>query len=400
MSADWSPEARRRGLVVLLTASLLLVVLIVRPFLDALLFAAATAAVTWPIYETILRRTGGRRRLAAALTASVIVFLIGLPLTFLAIWFVQEMSVFVQDVVELAKQGSIRTELERVAAWSDALPFNDWLDQDLDLVAMVAEPLQRGVLGVGQGVARALPDAAASLATALLDAFVFVFAVLTLYADGPALLRAAARLSPLRPEYHQRLYEVFREFSTNLVIGSLTTSTLQGCVAAVGYWIAGVPNLLLATLMTTAFAFVPVVGTSLVWVPLAIWIATHKSLGWAVFLVLWNVGLTGMVDNLLRPFLLRGRSSIHPLAIFLSVVGGILWLGLPGALVGPVAVAMFLALYQIWVDQPEEGYSSPPLSLVAPSPSASSSLTAASPGVTPSSESGASGALSSSSSTA
>jgi predicted PurR-regulated permease PerM len=135
---------------------------------------------------------------------------------------------------------------------------------------------------------------------------------------------------------------------------------VQALVATTGYAIAGAPNLVLLGLLTAVFSFIPLIGTSIVWIPVTLWVAANHGLGWAAFLVAWSLGLTGTIDNVLRPLFLRGRSPIHPLLIFLSVLGGLYWLGLPGALVGPVTVAVFLALYRIWGEQlAEQGVSFP-----------------------------------------
>ena len=71
--------------------------------------------------------------------------------------------------------------------------------------------------------------------------------------------------------------------------------------------------------------------------------------GWAIFVVVWSIVFTGTVDNLARPLFMRGSTDIHPLLVFLSVFGGMYWMGIPGVLVGPVIVAFFLALYTIYL---------------------------------------------------
>lgn len=393
----WTEGTRDRVFFAALGASLLAVLWIVSPFLDALLFAGATVVVTWPIYERVLRATRGRRTLAAGLTGGGILLLFLVPLTLLGVWLVQESATFVQQVVELANSGELRVELERATA--ARLPFQDrveaFVGRELDLVDLVAGPLQRVVVTAGQALATTLPNLIGGVASAALDAFVYLFAVITLYTHGPVVLDAASRLTPMREEYARRLFEVFREFSTNLVFGSFATAALQAVVACVGFAIAGVPDLLLVTLLTGVFAFVPFVGSALVWVPAATWMATHGSVGWGAFVVVWSLGLTGMVDNLVRPFLLRGRSPIHPLPIVLSVLGGILWLGLPGALVGPVAVAMFLALYTIWTEDFER--QPPPAGAAGISPGAVPTPTSQEPA--PASGSPASGSSSAAPST-
>ncbi len=354
LTADgvWSPVTRDRSVVVLFVILLAVVVALVTPFLDALLFASATVVVTWPAYERVLRRTGGRAALAAGVTSGGIALLVLAPVSVLGVWFVQEVLVFVDLVIELANSGELQAHAEGVLAalgpWNEELfARTGWRFDPGELLV----PLQRTTVAAGQSLARTLPDWVGSIAVAALDGFVYLFAVVTLYMEGPRFLRAVMRLSPMRKEHDRRLFEVFREFSTNLVFGALTTAMVQGMIASVGYAIAGVPNLVLVSLLTTLFGFVPFVGTAVVWVPVSLWAFSVHGWGWGLFVLTWNMGLTGSVDNLLRPFLLRGRSPIHPLPIFLSVLGGIAWMGLPGALVGPVCVAMLLALYQIWCEQ-------------------------------------------------
>jgi predicted PurR-regulated permease PerM len=354
-SGAWSPATRDRSFLVVFAASLVAVFVVFGPFLDALILASAVVVVTWPLFESILAVVGSERRYGAAgLTTGVVVLLILVPVGLLLLWVVQEAALLIQHLVELARAGVLRTQVEELVL-EFRIPgqerLNEVLGTNLDLIALVVEPLQGSVVSLGEQLARNLPNLVGTLLGATLDTFVFVFAVVSLYAEGPRVLKAAGRLSPLKPEYHSRLFDVFREFSTNLVLGALTTATVQALIATIGFAIASVPNLVLVGLLTAMFSFIPIVGTSLVWVPVAIWTGVNYGWGWGLFVFVWNASLTGTVDNVLRPLLLRGRSPIHPLPIFLSVLGGLYWLGLPGALVGPVLVAVWVAMYRIWTEE-------------------------------------------------
>jgi predicted PurR-regulated permease PerM len=356
----WSSVTRDRAVAVLFVITGVFVVLLIWPFLDALLFASATVVVTWPIFQRVLARTGGRTAVAAALTSGGIGLLVLAPLSLLGVWFVQEVLQAVNEIVRLADAGKLQEQT--TALFASVGPLTDEIfartGYRLDPATFVA-PLQRATVSAGQGLARTLPTWVGSIFVAALDALVYLFAVVSLYMEGPRFLHAVMRLSPMRKEHDRRLFEVFREFSTNLVFGAVGTATVQGFVGFVGFAIASVPNLLLISLLTTVFGFVPFVGTAMIWVPVTIWVWSTRGWGWGLFLLFWNLAFTGSVDNLVRPFLLRGRSPIHPLPIFLAVLGGIAWMGLPGALVGPVGVAMFLALYQIWCEQIGSGPAGP-----------------------------------------
>lgn len=352
----WSALTRDRSLIAVFLVSLVAVLIVFGPFLDALVLASATVVVSWPLYERIRAMTRQRVYLAAGITTVAVVLLVLVPVTALGAWFLQEAAALVQQGVEVVREGTFRDTVEQWV-WTLELPgeerLSELLGQHVDVVSLIVEPVQRSAVSIGQGVAKYLPDLVGMVLGAGLDVFVFLFAVVTLYAEGPRLLRAAGRLSPLRPEYHRRLFEVFREFSTNLVLGALTTASVQSVVATLSFAIAGAPNLVLLGLLTAVGAFIPVVGSATVWVPVAVWVGIERGWGWGAFVAVWNASLTASVDNVLRPLLLRGRSPIHPLPIFLSVLGGIYWLGPAGGLLGPVSVAVLVALYRIWTEELE-----------------------------------------------
>jgi predicted PurR-regulated permease PerM len=354
----WSADTQDRWFYGALVLAFLAVAWVVAPFLDALLFASATVVVSWPIYVRVAARLGGRSYAAAVITGLGIVLLVLVPILLLGWWFVQEATVAVGRVVTMADQGELRTNVE---LWIQTVDFpgRDWLLErlpaDTEPLVVILGSIQQLVAGAGNRLVASLPSLVGSVVGAGLDLLVYALAVVTLYVEGPALLRTAMQVSPLRDAYERRLFEVFREFATNMLFGSIATSAVQGFVAGVGYAIVGVGSLVFVTLLTAMSSFVPVVGTSVVWIPMALYIGATHGWQWGVFVAVWNAGLTGTIDNVVRPLFIRGRSQIHPLAIVLAVLGGLAWLGIAGALVGPVIVAVLAAMLTIW----REDYSVP-----------------------------------------
>jgi predicted PurR-regulated permease PerM len=228
----------------------------------------------------------------------------------------------------------------------------------------VAGPIQDGVLAILNAAANTAPRLLGGTVGLGLDLAIFVFAVLSLYMEGPKVLQVLKNLSPMDDNYEDRLFAVFGEFANNMVLGSLVTAAVQGTVAGIGYAIVGVDRVVFFAMLTGVCAFVPFVGTMIVLVPLAVTVGLHQGIGPCLFLVAWGIGVA-QLDNIIRPLFMRGRTNIHPLLIFLAVFGGIGWLGVPGALIGPVMVACFLALYTIYA---EDYLGQPPP--VPPEPSA------------------------------
>jgi len=336
-----------------LGASVVAVGLVLLPFANALLFAVTTVVVTWPLYTWTLVRTRGRRGLAAAITVALLSVLVFTPLTVVGVWFVQQAGNVVQQAVEVAGSGAVEAQVSEVL-WEAELPGEEvwgaWLPEGVDPVQLVVSPLRDAVVTLGQTAGAALPQLVGSVVGATLDVFVFLAAVVSLYMEGPRVARGMMRLTPMRDVYEVRLFKVFREFSNNLVAGSLATAMLQGTIASIGYALAGVERLAFVATLTTVFALLPLVGSAVVWVPVSVYIGFTQGWGWGLFLAAWNIALTGSVDNIVRPLFLRGSTHIHPLLIFLALLGGVSWMGLPGALVGPVAIAAFLALYTIYCE--------------------------------------------------
>src|SRR5690606_26527594 len=109
-----------------------------------------------------------------------------------------------------------------------------------------------------------IPTLVATTFSLSIDLVIFLFAVVTLFIEGPRFLDFARRLSPIDDRYEARLFEVFRELSNNLVVGSLATGALQGVVAAIGFAIAGVERVIFLGILTAVFSFVPLLGTAVV----------------------------------------------------------------------------------------------------------------------------------------
>ncbi len=357
----WTKSTRDRWFFGILIASLISVVVLLQPFIYVLGLATVTVIVTWPLFQRILARVRRRRTIAAILTTLVVGTVIGGPLAFFVF-------LFVRQTLEVVSQGVAFVESGRLAAWitwvsatenSDLIAawaphwaasyLTEMVPADLDFQKLVTGPVQQGALGMLGAIGSFAPTLLTSTIHLGLGALIYVGAVVTLYMEGPVLVGAVRNLSPIDARYETRLFEVFREMSNNMVVGALAIALIQATVAGIGYTIFGVERAFFFAILTGALSFVPFFGTMVVWVPLTILVAAQDGLGWGGGLALWSIICTGQIDNLVRPFFMRGSTHIHPLFIGLAAFGGISWLGVPGAIVGPMVVAFFLALYTIYV---------------------------------------------------
>jgi predicted PurR-regulated permease PerM len=351
-TTTWSKETRDRAFYVMLVASLLGVIWLFWPFITSLLFAGVTVVVVWPVFQRVLVAVGGRSGVATAITILLLtILLVGPAVSIIWIGLNQAINTW-EQVSAAVRAGRVDVWLTEISARINTLPpaVTRLLPEGEGLVGLAKGPAKDAILGLLQLGGDLLPRALKMTLGAGLQTLVYLFSVVVLFVEGPRLIDAARSLLPIDSAYVDRLTDVFARFARTVILGSLVTAVLQGVVASIGFAIAGVDRIAFLGTLTSVCAFVPLVGTSVVWIPVSLALGFGQGeWGWALFVGVWSVALTGTVDNVVKPLLVRGNADIHPLLIFLAVFGGLYWMELPGLFVGPVLVAMFLALYHIFM---------------------------------------------------
>ena len=182
----------------------------------------------------------------------------------------------------------------------------------------------------------------------VLCAFVIVVSIYFFLLDGPNITRSLMTLTPLDDRYKRELMREFDQISRAVVLATLLSAVIQGVLAFFGYWFAGLPSVFLLMLLTMVMALVPFVGATVVWLPACLWLYVYEERTWpAILLAVYCVAVVSTADNLIKPWVLRGKSKLHPLLALLSVLGGVQALGPLGILVGPMIVVFLQTLLNI-----------------------------------------------------
>ncbi|MBX3415758.1 MAG: AI-2E family transporter [Pirellulales bacterium] len=180
--------------------------------------------------------------------------------------------------------------------------------------------------------------------------FGLVILIISLYyflADGPKMVAAIMRLSPLDDRYEARMLHEFDKISRAMVVATLLSAVVQGILAGIGYYVVGLNAVFLLTVTTMILSMVPFVGAASVWGACSIWLLFDNQFWPAVALALYGALVVSMIDNFIKPYVLHGRSNLHPLLALLSVLGGVQALGPIGIFVGPMVVAFLQALLEM-----------------------------------------------------
>lgn len=310
--------------------------LVLRPFISALLWAAILAFSTWPIFVVLRDRLGIRPSWAAGLMVLAMFLLVGLPIVLAA-------PTRREDVEALsgAMEGLLVEGLPSFGAWLGRLPVvggwvQTWMGQEefgLSGAADLLRPYAGTITQQGVAALLAVLSGLAELVLAIFLAFFF-------YRDGPAIAkRLAAVMERLGGAMGTRMLGLTADVTRGVVWGLVGTAVAQGILAGIGFAVAGVPQPVLLAIVTGVISILPV-GAPLVWIPASIWLLTQGSTGWGIFLAIYGAGVISTVDNIIRPWAIARGANLPLLLTLLGALGGVIAFGFLGLFLGPVVLAV------------------------------------------------------------
>lgn len=323
--------------VVLLTVGCLVVL---RPFVSAILWATVLTYTTWPLLMRLERVFRGRRSLAALAMTALIALVLVLPFVVAGITLAENMS-RLEGLFQFL-QGGLPPE---APAWIRSLP---WIGPSLEHAwpgfaadtGWVSTALKSAGLTAGKWLLSHSLDFGKGIMQLVLSVvIVFVF-----YRDGERVsARIAAGAQRIAGDVSQRLLTVAGSTVRSVVYGIIGTALAQAIAAALGFWLAGVPMPFLLGLLTFLLALVPA-GPPFVWVPATLWLFNEGQVGWGVFIGIWGVLVISGIDNLIRPYLISRGANLPFVIVLLGAIGGVIAFGFIGLFLGPVLLAVGYAL--------------------------------------------------------
>ena len=238
-----------------------------------------------------------------------------------------------QSWLRLKLGGSLRSQLKLLA--------NPTEEQFSELVRGASEFLQPRFVRLTSATGGFLVQLVIGLCILVISVYFFLI-------DGPGMIRTLMRLSPLDDYYERRLLLQFDRTSRAVVLASVLSALAQGVLAAIAYYFLDFGAVVLLFLITCMLALVPFLGAAAVWAPCAIWLgAVEQRWGAALFLAIYGALVISSIDNVIKAYVLHGRSQLHPLLALLSVLGGVSVFGPIGILVGPMVVVFLQTLLEI-----------------------------------------------------
>lgn len=332
----------RYVLIGLAFLAVILMIVLLKPFASALLFAGVLAAVFSRWLERLSARLRHRRRLAAGLLTATVALVVVLPVSVLA--------------VVVAKQGAAGVAYLKKTIQSDGV---HGLIEDLPpslkgLASDVVGGLPGGEAQLEELAGGQTGKAAAAVGGVLLATtqilFQIVMMLIALYfmlAEGPALVEWITYAMPLRPSQTRELLRDFRKVSEGVMVSSFATAGAQSVVALAGFLLARAPQPFFLASLTFFAAFIPAVGAGTVPVATALFLYSSGHSSAALFLAVWGSIVVGFTDNIVKPLLMRSAMEVHGGVVFFALLGGMAVFGVVGLVAGPLILAFFLAVVRM-----------------------------------------------------
>jgi len=327
-------------LLILLAISLVLSYLILRPFLFAFTLAVVFAVLFHPLYRKILKYTFNLKTLAALVSILIIIILILTPLMLLGFQILKEAR---NIYVSLAADGGTTdTILRSLNGLADSLHASF---PSLPAFSINFEPyLKQGL----SWILNHLGAVFSNLANIAATTFLFLTSLFYLFKDGVKLRKKIVHLSPLKDTDDEMIINKLESAMNSVIKGNFVVALIQGTMTAVGFAIFGVPNFILWGTVAAITSMIPTLGTALVFVPTIIILFIGGQYFSAFGLLIWDMVAVGLIDNLLGPKLISRGTELHPLLILLAVLGGIIFFGPVGFLLGPIILSLLFALLDIY----------------------------------------------------
>lgn len=336
-------------LLLILAAALYLAFVVLRPFVDILIIGVVLAALFRPVHRRLDAFCGRRTTLSALLTTGFIFTCLIIPVFF-----------FLGSLVTQGIQ-SVNTLQARLATMDfNALfsheaiaPYLGWIQAHLPFLDMKKLALRADLLSISKNAGQILLDSGTTIIgnvfVLTMNFVILIFVLFFLIRDGDAMLERVRYLLPLSTDQEDRIFRQLDDVAKSVILGAFLIALAQGAAGGIGLFIVGVQPFFWGCMMGFA-SLIPVVGTAIIWLPVALYLILTGQWQWGVFLIAWGALVVSGIDSVIRPILMRNRSNMSTFWVFLSIIGGIKFFGALGILYGPLVLGFAMVMLSLYAE--------------------------------------------------
>lgn len=306
--------------------------LMVEPFLGYVLAAILLGFTLYPLH----RKT--RSYLGDGISS---MFVLTLGLTLAVIPFLLASAAAISDAASLAEDINNNQVVNTTLIEQQ---LYDYTGRTVDIELLIDQTVDRFVSLVFGNISRII-----NLVGNMFIGFSLMgFLMYYILKDGERFVRWLKDTTPVAEEIQHDLYSQIHRSTWAVLKGHVLVAVLQGSIAGLGLWVAGVPNVIFWTFVMIMLGFIPIIGTFAIWGPAAIYLVVIGEMGAAIFLALYGSVMVGLVDNIVRPLAVDRSANIHPAVIIVGVLGGLHIFGAIGLFIGPVVLGALKSIIMVF----------------------------------------------------
>ncbi|HXE75791.1 MAG TPA: AI-2E family transporter [Candidatus Xenobia bacterium] len=335
-------------LIILLVLLGYLVYLVFAPFLVPLAWGVALTIVFFPVHRRVRQRI--KKPDMAALVSTLLLTAIIIAPTLVVLGAVTSQTLQLIDHMENEWEAG-RLPLAKLWSW---IPFErmvQWLSRHGISEQQVQEYIRKGAEATAAFLAAQTGALARNVILFFFDLFLTLFTAFYLFRDGGDFLERLRLALPIDDAYREGLFFIAHNMLYASVTSGLIVAAVQGTLGGLTFWALGIKAPVVWGLAMAFFAFLPIVGPWVVYVPAILYFVVNEQYGRAIVLALVGIVIISSVDNVLRPILVSGRAQMNGLLVFISLLGGVIAFGLLGLILGPILVALAEATVEVYAAQ-------------------------------------------------
>lgn len=344
MKKEVSNKFQQGFILLLLFMALMGFILMIHEFLIALILAAIFSGLLYPFYRKLFYYLKNRSALAAGTTLIITAFAFGLPLAGFTGMVTNEAIQITKKARPIVKE-AFDNNLSLSEQLPDWLPFREKLEPFRETIVKKAS---EATSAMGSWLVSSLSSATKGTVGFFISLFIMFYAMFYFLIHGPQLLRTLASLLPLSEEDRTEVMRRGLTVTRASLKGIMIVGLVEGILVGLALWMAGIEGSAFWGSVVFLLAAIPGLGASLIWLPAAAYLLFTGSTGWGIGLVVWGVLVVGLVDNLLRPWIVGNDAKLPDLVILISILGGILSFGPLGIIIGPVIAALLDTILNIY----------------------------------------------------
>ena len=314
-------------------------------FLVPLAWSAVLAIFFYPLHERVGKKL--KPNLAATVSTLAVTFLLIVP-SLVVLFYTTKQAIDAGAKAQIVLQAPDKAVPTQVLDWLKRQLPDSMQDADF------SDPVKRGAEKVAGFLAAKVGGLVKNIFEFFLDLFVLLFALFFMFRDGEDVVRAVRHLLPFDPSIQEDMMHESKELIFASVAVGLLVAAIQGALGGLAFTLAGIGTAIFWGVLMGFFSLVPVVGSALIWVPAALWLAFTGHIGKGLLVAAICGIVAGVADNIVRPLLLRNRTHLNELLLFVSVLGGIEVFGLLGLVAGPTIVAAAMGVFRVYMQHRDD----------------------------------------------